>query len=238
MRLAIAIGASAVILGSALAQTVSDREDSGSTQRLIVSRHGWIDLSGGGCSPGLCASIGDPYRYSVFSPDDITKAAVDAVQDFGFSYHVGVHAPTFPECKREQEQFKDTSFFWTDYVPLNEKFITKFSLNWDDLNITPNNDIFYQLRIVGCYHNINDGESVAVAHPYVMEGQNLSLDTSMNLILRIDIQYRGRKSAFIDGPKSIYPKSILDTISKNITKSVDKIEPNHYKVEKLRDKKT
>src|SRR5260370_41044204 len=58
VRVAIAIGASTVILCSAFAQTVSDTEKSASVRHFSVSRHGQMDLSGGGCpADDECAAV-------------------------------------------------------------------------------------------------------------------------------------------------------------------------------------
>ena len=156
----------------------------------------------------------------VYASSDITDAAISAIQELGFSYIPSTPEPTFSECKSAEEKNKDANFklFWTDYLPLNDAMLKTLGIQWDQLNIIPDGDTVYQFRLVGCYYTANDpmwyvAVSAYAHEPLVEYGM---LRTRVNVTLRVDMQFRGRRSSFVDAPASISPKPIADAVGQKM----------------------
>jgi hypothetical protein len=226
-----AIGLSAVILTSAAAQT--QQKDTDRIRHLELNRNSWFDYRG--CPPDFkCAAVGDPYRYNFYSAKDITDAAISAIQSFGFAWDPNSPRPTFNQCetKAEKSNASNGAVFWTDYIVLSDAFLSRIGVKWDQLNIVTDSHTHYQFRIVGCYTTISDGEYAPFAR--AENGDIIPLgdpildrtafsplyDTRIDLVMKIDMQYRWSKSGFIDVPTSIYPKALVDVIEKQIDDTV------------------
>jgi hypothetical protein len=193
---------------------------------LELSRQGWADYQR--CPGGfLCAAAGDPYRYHFYSAKDISGAAITAIQDVGFSFRPDSSRPNFSECKNEPKNSAGgkPSFFWTDYIPLDDAFLMKIDVKWEQLKILHDSSTFYQVRVVGCYQTVADGETILAMDPKTIPSDLFQVfaRTEIKLIMRIDLQYRGLKSGFVDVPTSVYPKPILDVIAKDIETQCDSV---------------
>jgi hypothetical protein len=134
----------------------------GEARTVEVTMHGWVDYK---TCHGQCAAVGDPYHYNVYPARDVNNAALSAIEALGFSFQTVGPAPNFRECTEKKRDFPELKQFWTDYRVLKDEVLSKWNITWQQLEIVPDKDTTYQLRIVGCYYTSHDGANVPFTQP-------------------------------------------------------------------------
>ena len=144
--LLILLGVAMVPFWATAGNSTGDRVDTASELSLV--RQGWVDYK---YCMGLCAALGDPSRYNVYTAGDISDSALKAIQGLGFSMNPAGVNYKFKNCLTLSEEQKDNqdanlSFFWTDYITLTKELLSSMQLKWEDLGIIPSNYQTYQIQ--------------------------------------------------------------------------------------------
>jgi hypothetical protein len=195
----------------------------GEARTVEVTMHGWVDYK---TCHGQCAAVGDPYHYNVYPARDVNNAALSAIEALGFSFQTVGPAPNFRECTEKKRDFPELKQFWTDYRVLKDEVLSKWNITWQQLEIVPDKDTTYQLRIVGCYYTSHDGANVPFTQPEAARQQfghvfQPLYNTTIQFVIKVDIQERAPKGSWEQVSTSISPKVFLDSVAGRIQKSAE-----------------
>jgi hypothetical protein len=206
------------------------QEAGGASDSVDLIKRGWVDRR---LCTHYCAALGDPYRYNVYPAFALKEASFAAIQEVGFAINPDSKGPPIGECKLLREKyanFDDNQFFvfWTDFVILDDSFVSSLKITWQAIGIVPSSGITYRLQLAGCYYTEANGAAVPFSNPGAARlPEHWVPDrywTQAKLIMTVLMEKRASKSAFVPTAESVKPKSILDVIKQRIELKAKEVE--------------
>ena len=210
---------------------------------MVLTKEGYVYYRPEPQCVGKCASLGDPYVFNVTSAGRLSDLVLQKIQELGFSLNPEGKQSKIQRCEQIEEvrvEARQWKNIWTDFIQLNEEFLSKVNATWAAIGLTNTSKLIYELQIVGCYAPLQDGarevdrlkqtnlEPLRKPNPYMFGGVYsdsgvFNFPTKLKLVIAIIMKKRGRKGASFPVTENVNPKPLADGIRTRFEEVVDRI---------------